>query len=167
MRKNRKALRWGIFLLLCLLAATVPAYIVYRSHTVLVEECSQLYRDYADNPHVTVAFIKDFPVNDTLRVDVTTLQATDSLGWETLKNEFHIISLSDNIQRKIEQGIDRVSTRIVSKTDPTLPMDTSELLNNNVIAISRLHRTVSVFYIKAEAEIDAILYNQLNIDLPN
>jgi hypothetical protein len=151
----------------CLVVAALVLLVKYHPRTVPVEECSQIYRDYADNPHIAVAFIKDFPVNDTLRVDVTTLQATDSLGWETLKNEFHIISLSDNIQRKIEQGIDRVSTRIVSKTDPTLPMDTSELLNNNVIAISRLHRTVSVFYIKAEAEIDAILYNQLNIDLPN
>jgi hypothetical protein len=151
----------------CLVVAALVLVVKYHPRTVPVEECSQIYRDYADNPHIAVAFIKDFPVNDTLRVDVTTLQATDSLGWETLKNEFHIISLSDNIQRKIEQGIDRVSTRIVSKTDPTLPMDTSELLNNNVIAISRLHRTVSVFYIKAEAEIDAILYNQLNIDLPN
>lgn len=151
----------------CLVVAALVLLVKYHPRTVPIEECSQIYRDYADNPHIAVAFIKDFPVNDTLRVDVTTLQATDSLGWETLKNEFHIISLSDNIQRKIEQGIDRVSTRIVSKTDPTLPMDTSELLNNNVIAISRLHRTVSVFYIKAEAEIDAILYNQLNIDLPN
>jgi hypothetical protein len=151
----------------CLVVAALVLVVKYHPRTVPVEECSQIYRDYADNPHIAVAFIKDIPVNDTLRVDVTTLQATDSLGWETLKNEFHIISLSDNIQRKIEQGIDRVSTRIVSKTDPTLPMDTSELLNNNVIAISRLHRTVSVFYIKAEAEIDAILYNQLNIDLPN
>ena len=151
----------------CLVVAALVLLVKYHPRTVPVEECSQIYRDYADNPHIAVAFIKDFPVNDTLRVDVTTLQATDSLGWETPKNEFHIISLSDNIQRKIEQGIDRVSTRIVSKTDPTLPMDTSELLNNNVIAISRLHRTVSVFYIKAEAEIDAILYNQLNIDLPN
>lgn len=151
----------------CLVVAALVLLVKYHPRTVPIEECSQIYRDYADNPHIAVAFIKDFPVNDTLSVDVTTLQATDSLGWETLKNEFHIISLSDNIQRKIEQGIDRVSTRIVSKTDPTLPMDTSELLNNNVIAISRLHRTVSVFYIKAEAEIDAILYNQLNIDLPN
>lgn len=88
MRKNRKALRWGIFLLLCLLAATVPAYIVYRSHTVPVEECSQLYRGYADNPHVTVAFIKDFPVNDTLAVDVTTLQATTDSAWCALLLDF-------------------------------------------------------------------------------
>ena len=132
-----------------------------------LDECSQLYRDFADDPHVSVTFIKDFPVNDTLAVAVTTFQALNSVGWETLKKEFHIISPSDIIQRKIEQGIDRVSTRIVSKTDPTLPMDTSDLLNNNVVAISRLHRTVSVFYIKTEAEIDAIFYNQLNIDLPN
>ena len=114
----------------CLVVAALVLLVKYHPRTVPVEECSQIYRDYADNPHIAVAFIKDFPVNDTLRVDVTTLQATDSLGWETLKNEFHIISLSDNIQRKIEQGIDRVSTRIVSKTDPTLPMDTSELLNS-------------------------------------
>lgn len=156
-----------ITLTLSLLA--VATVVLWRGwpHLFPSSEVSDLYRRYEHNDHIRATEIHDFQINDTLAVETVLLQATDSLGWETLKNEFHIISLSDNIQRKIEQGIDRVSTRIVSKTDPTLPMDTSELLNNNVIAISRLHRTVSVFYIKAEAEIDAILYNQLNIDLPN
>lgn len=88
MRKKQKAIRWGIFLILCLLAVAVSAYVAYLKHTVPVEECSQLYRDYADNPHVTVAFIKDFPVNDTLRVDVTTLQADSDSAWCALLRDF-------------------------------------------------------------------------------
>ena len=57
------------------------AALFLRPRQLPLEECSQICRDFADNPHVSVAFIKDLPVNDTLAVDVTTLQALDSIGW--------------------------------------------------------------------------------------
>ena len=90
MRKNRKILRWGIFLLLCLLAATVPAALVYRSHTLPLSQCSELYRNYLGNPHIRAAFIKDFPINDTLSVDALTLQADSDSAWCELMADFGI-----------------------------------------------------------------------------
>ena len=69
---------------MCLLAVALVLVVKYRPRTVPLEECSQIYRDYADDPHVAVAFIKDFRVNDTLTVDVTTLHALDSTGWHSL-----------------------------------------------------------------------------------
>ena len=165
MRKNRKILRWGIFLLLCLLAATVPAALVYRSHTLPLSQCSELYRSYLGNPHIRAAFIKNFPINDTLSVDALLLQATDSVGWETLKKDFHAFPLPENNQKKIDQGIDVISIHLAPKTDPTLPMDTTDLLNNNVVAISRLHQTVSIFNVTTRAEMDAVRVNQFEIGL--
>ncbi|MBR4506765.1 MAG: hypothetical protein IKP21_08325, partial [Bacteroidales bacterium] len=48
------------------------------------EECSELYRAYMDTPGVDATFIRGFQVNDTVSVDVTLLQTTDSAGWATL-----------------------------------------------------------------------------------
>jgi hypothetical protein len=72
----------------CLMVAALVLVVKYHPRTVPIEECSQIYRDYADNPHIAVAFIKDFPVNDTLRVDVTTLQATTDSAWCALLLDF-------------------------------------------------------------------------------
>ena len=70
--------------MICVLAVALVLVCKYRPRTVPLEECSQIYRDYADDPHVAVAFIKGFRVNDTLTVDVTTLHALDSVGWHSL-----------------------------------------------------------------------------------
>ncbi len=88
MKKNRKIFRWGVFLLLCLLAATLPAAIVYRCHTVSLSQCDELYRKYVDNPGIRASFIKDFPVNDTLAVDVLLLEATSDSAWCALLSDF-------------------------------------------------------------------------------
>ncbi len=80
--------RHYIILAIVAVGLLVCAAVVLRPRQLPLEECSQLYRDYADNPHVTVAFIKDFPVNDTLRADVTTLQATTDSAWYTLLADF-------------------------------------------------------------------------------
>lgn len=80
--------RHYIILAIVAVGLLVCAAVVLRPRQLPLEECSQLYRDYADNPHVTVAFIKDFPVNDTLRVDVTTLQATTDSAWYALLQDF-------------------------------------------------------------------------------
>lgn len=144
----------------CLVVAALVLLVKYHPRTVPIEECSQIYRDYADNPHIAVAFIKDFPVNDSISVDVTTFQATDSVGWETLKKDFRALQLPESTQKKIAQGINIVTIHLAPQTDPTLPMDTTDILKNNVIAISRLNHTVSIFHTKTVAEQKAVKRNQ-------
>lgn len=130
-------------------------------------EVGELYRRYESSEHVRASYIRGFRVNDTLRLDVTTLQARDSVGWERLKEDFHIPPLTAMSQGKVESGIDIISLRNVPKTDPSLPADTVDVSNNNVMAISRLHHTVSIFYTRTEAEQTAIFHNQVEIGLSN
>lgn len=111
------------------------------------------------------AILHNFPVNDTLAVDVTLLQATDSAGWERLKRDYGVREMPDIVMKKIEKGEDVVSVRYVSKSNPTLPADTVDMSNNNILAVSRLHRAVSVFHTETEAEQAAVNYNQLEIGL--
>ena len=119
---------------------------------------SDPYRRYEDNPHLDVTFLRNFPVNDTLAVDVTLLQALDDEGWDTLRADFRIRQLPEHTQNKIDSGQDIVSVRIVLKSNPAFPMDTVDMENNVVVGISRLNRVVSIFNTDTEKQIDAILH---------
>ena len=163
MKKNRYITL--SIVLLCLLAALAGGVRLFRYYLPHEGPTDALYEKYKDNPQVKASLLHDFRVNDTLAVDVTTLQATDSVGWETLKKDFHAFPLPENNQKKIDQGIDVISIHLAPKTDPTLPMDTTDLLNNNVVAISRLHQTVSIFNVTTRAEMDAVRVNQFEIGL--
>ena len=116
-----------------------------------------LYRRYKDNPHLAVTFLRNFPLNDTLRVDVTTVSALDDEGWDTLRTAFNIQPLSDFLQSKITEGEDIITVFFAPKDNPTLPMDTADLLNNNIVGISQLKQTVCIFDTESEAQQDACL----------
>lgn len=106
---------------------------------------SDLYRRYEGNPHLDVTYLRNFPVNDTLSVDVTLLQARDDEGWDTLRADFRIPELPDHIQKRIAEGKDLTGVCLVPKSDPTLPMDTVDITRNNVLGVSPLKRTISIF----------------------
>lgn len=155
--------RYLIPLLIVLVPVSTVALWVWVPRTVPLEQCSDLYRRYAADEHLNVAFLQGFRINDTLRLDVTTLQARDSAGWILLKEDFNIPELPELFRRKIERGEDKVSVRRAPRNAPNLPIDTTNYNNNVVVAISRLHQTVSIFHTKTESEQDAVSNNQLKL----
>ena len=56
---------------------------------------SGLYERCKDVPGVRVGFVKDFPLNDSMVVDVTTVEALTDEGWEWMVEEFDIQGLID------------------------------------------------------------------------
>lgn len=62
----------------------------YWPRTVPWDECSALYRQYAHADGIEATFLRGYQVNDTLSIDVTLLQATDSAGWDTICNKFNL-----------------------------------------------------------------------------
>ena len=78
---------WGIPLVMCVVALVVPALVVYHQRTVPLEECSEVYRRYRDVPGIRAAFVKDKQINDSLRLDVTLLQAEDSMAFVQMLGE--------------------------------------------------------------------------------
>ena len=155
---------WILVVALCLVAAGLSLWLLREA---AARRVSDLYRRYEPNPHLSVAFIEGFKVNDTLSVDVTTVTALDDEGWDTLRADFRIPELPPLFQQKIEDGKDMLSLRFVSKTDPSHTMDSVDMLNNNVIAISRLKRTICIFYTSTIAEQQCIYYNQLEKNITN
>ena len=154
-----------ILLPLLIVVVPVAATVLWAwwPRTVPTERVSDLYRRYEHNPHLTVAYIEDFPVNDTLTVDVTTIRALDAAGWDTLAKDFRIEPLPDILQKKLNEGKDLVTTFLAPKVNPALSMDTTDLLKNNVVGISQLMHTVSVFSIETESQINAVVNYNLKL----
>ena len=63
----------------------------------------------------------------------------------------------------MNEGKDLVTTFLAPKVNPALSMDTTDLLKNNVVGISQLMHTVSVFSIETESQINAVVNYNLKL----
>lgn len=165
-RKIKLFWTWGTVLLLLLAVAVTltiqwPRLFPYH-HT------SDLYRHYAAQPGIDATFLKNFPVNDTLCLDVLLLEATDSAGWERLKRDFHIVDPSPEALEMIARSNCSVGVRLTPKNDVGGPYDTINPDNNYVIAVDNINHAVGIFYTRNEKEIDEVMhfnYNKTNLQI--
>lgn len=115
------------------------------------EECSELYRRYADAEGINATFIKGFHVNDTVDVDVTLLEATDSAGWEKLVSDFNIPSIF------LKGREDHFLAWRLKKGHTDGPLDPIPSNNDQIIIAEGLHK-ISIFHIDNEAQAFAIIH---------
>jgi hypothetical protein len=149
--------RWIITIVVCLALLVVGLVVLLRPRIVSTNETSELYRRYENSEHITASFVKDFRVNDTVKVDVTMLEAKDSAGWDELLVNF-------NMKSYLKEAIDYINTTaptvwLAPKTDYTMPKD-SVLRKNDVISMWISKKTFFVFIIEDELQIKAINYHQ-------
>lgn len=151
-KKIRRFWLWvGIILLVELAAITLWKRWYWFFPTGQV---SEVYTKYAGTDGINVAFFKDYRVNDTVFVDVTLLEAKDSVIWTTLKKDFEVPNPSPDFQQFIDSGEDLIYVKLIPKSTTT---DT--ILNpypNDVLAISHLKRTLTVFHVKNKEELNAV-----------
>ena len=142
-----------IFLAIVLVALAVRLW----PRTVPFDQCSDVYKRYAAVDGVVATFIKDYKVNDTVFVDVTLLEATDSVGWVTLKKDFDIPNPSPDFQQRIDTGKNLIYTKKAPKSTVT---DTSQnSYPNDWLAISHLNRSLIVFHTKNNDEVHAVIFH--------
>ena len=73
----------------CLALLTV--YVLHNSGRIFPSgEVGEVYRRYCNRDDIRVEFFKDFRIDDSTTVDVITLTAKDSAGWEALLREMNI-----------------------------------------------------------------------------
>lgn len=93
----RKSTLISLLLALVLLAG----FVIWRylPHKLAYDQCSELYRHYADMQleGVRVTYIKDKVINDTLRMPVTLLEAETDRGWEQIDSLFGYSKTIDSI----------------------------------------------------------------------
>ena len=145
-----------IFLAIVLVALAVRLW----PRTIPFDQCSDVYKRYAAVDGVDATFIKDYKVNDTVFVDVTLLETTDSVRWTTLKKDFEVPDPSPDLQQFIDSGEDLIFVKLIPKTTAS---DT--ILNpypNDVLAISPLNRTLTIFHIANDSEKHAVLFHNLD-----
>ena len=79
-----------IIIILSLLLVGGAAAWKFLPHTLSYDECSDVYRHFADMrlPGVRVTYVQDKIINDTLRLPVTLLQAETDEGWAAIDSLF-------------------------------------------------------------------------------
>ena len=81
---------WPYYIIaFCLALLTV--YVLHNSGRIFPSgEVGEVYRRYCNRDDIRVEFFKDFRIDDSTIVDVTTLTAKDSASWEALLREMNI-----------------------------------------------------------------------------
>ena len=149
--------RWVITIIACVLLLILGAVTVFMPRIVPPSECSEMYKRYAADEDIEATFVKGYKINDTVTLDVTLLEARDSVGWMRLIADFIIDSVDPEVQQKIDNGKDLISTKLVNKNDYRQPIDktTTDL---EVMAVSHLRKTVSIFHTRNKEERHAVLF---------
>jgi len=151
---------WIITILVCLLLLGGGGTVLLLPQVVPFDQCSDVYKRYAKMDGVDATFIKDYKINDTVFVDVTLLEATDSVGWATLKKDFDIPNPSPDFQQLIDSGKDMIGVKNIPKS---IAVDnTSNEYPNNLLAISYLNHTLTFFHINNDVEKHAVKYHNFD-----
>lgn len=121
-------------------------------------DSSTQYRRYAHNSHVRASFSPDYVIvnaeNDSVSMDVTLLQAVDSIGWKTLIGDFGLNEPTDDLARIIADGADIVGSK-------SLNSDRKDA--NDILAVSYKRHIVSVFHACSKKDELAVLnHNTIN-----
>jgi hypothetical protein len=145
-----------------ILLLVVGLVLLFRGHRP--PRVSPVYERYDHSPGITATFVKDFPLNDTLFVDVTLLQAFSDSAWHLLSRDFDIDDLPGEYQ---EPGshYNSFSISLVPKSNPMLPMDTT-IEHNDVLVADIMQQTISIFHIVDPNQLIAII-NRKVINITN
>ena len=101
-----------LMILALLLSLAAAACLLFRYNVCNIRgvEPSRLYSHWEHTDGVQATYIHNYKINDTVRVDVTLLQATDSAGWDILQQGFSIPIPEEPVEIKaLDRGGDVIS----------------------------------------------------------
>ena len=81
---------WILWILVVALLAAATWAVVHHRQTVPLDQCSNVYRHFADHRDIEASFIKDFRLNDTVQLSVTVLHAVSDSAWLALSKECYL-----------------------------------------------------------------------------
>ena len=123
---------------------------------------SEVYRRYKDRDNLSVAFVKDYRIGDSIIVDVTTIEAKDSASWEQLLRE---MNMNEIIIRKLsnmrQKGIRGFHMYYCEKNHPDIRVIPDEKTDCSFVVSSPADRALYVFDIEHEEQSQAIIYEKI------
>ena len=139
-----------LLLAACLLAFGVTTVVLRWPQLTASEEVNDLYRRYAGDDHLDVAFIRGFRVNDSVVVNVTTFQARDSIGWATLYGDFIKKPMTELEKRNLSEGIDVIVSWLGATEES--PFGNGSAVGKKFWVASCLERELCIFEIENERQ---------------
>ena len=146
------------------LVAAILLMVRLWPQTLRDDECSPLYQRYCHTPGIEASFVKGFRINDTLAIDATLLHATDSASWEQLREELRIPEPNTIAAEFIKKGEDIILTYLTKKGGASkYDLDKENLNNNDVVGVSYLNQSISIYHIHSQEQKTAIVYYNCEI----
>ena len=139
---------WILPMAVGLVAALLTVIVIRAPRTVPLAETSEVYRQYRHLPGVRAAFIRQMPINDTLRLDMTLLEAEDSAAFADL-----LIKMG-----KSEEFVQYIMSIEQEEEDRFTGKDEQ----NNIVVVFPNKKTVVVMGEKEESRQKEIMWNYLN-----
>ena len=138
----------------------VGGALVYRYMQSVVPywQCSEVYKRYHKVEGVRATYIKNYPLNDTLTVGVTLLEATTDSGWAVLQEDFGVPVIPKEFEELFYGDSNRVSVKGYHKCVPIC--SNGDTLADDLIAISLFKHTIAYFEVQDNGQLKAILYKQ-------
>lgn len=122
-------------------------------------EVSEIYSRYAGHEGIEVSFVKGLRINDSVRVDVTLLEATDDSAWAALIQDFGMQPPPPEVTRLA--GADIIEARSMPKGCYSCPHDPDPLKNDEVSFAWARHQ-ISIFHVTSIDQVMAIRFYQYN-----
>ena len=145
-------------------AAVLAVGVAVWRYTAPQRHVSDLYRRYEHADGIAASYIHNFPVNDTLRVDVTLLEATTDSAWQALCADFAILDILDIVEAIEQANPHIVFSRQVSRRDYTQVV-LGDSPDAEILSVSCDSKTFAVFHTRNAAEIHAVFcynYEEVN-----
>lgn len=139
---------WILPMAVGLVAALLTVIVIRSPRTVPLAETSEVYRQYRHLPGVRAAFIRQMPINDTMRLDMTLLEAEDSAAFADL-----LIKMG-----KSEEFVQYIMSIEQEEEDRFTGKDEQ----NNIVVVFPNKKTVVVMGEKEESRQKEIMWNYLN-----
>ena len=161
--------RTRILLTVLICSILVGGALVYRYMQYVVPycQCSEVYKRYHKVEGVRASYIKNFPLNDTLTIGVTLLEATTDSGWAMLQEDFGLPVIPKEYEERFMDDSNRVTTKYFPKNVPLFVG--GDTIKDDLIAISFYKHSICHFVISSKEQRKAILYKQFedNIKIKN
>lgn len=153
---------WLITILVCLLILGGGGTVLLLPQVVPFDQCSDVYKRYAKMDGVDATFIKDYKVNDSIRVNVTLLQATDSVSWNIIAKDLNVPpppEIPDEYKGLFLQSNSFGYFIVKNKPNEDKQMHNKR---KDICTFSREKMTICIFHTCDETQIDAILDNSID-----
>jgi len=153
---------WLITIIICLVILGGGAAVLLLPQVVPFDQCSDVYKRYAKMDGVDATFIKDYKVNDSIRVNVTLLQATDSVSWNIIAKDLNVPpppEIPDEYKGLFLQSNSFGYFIVKNKPNEDKQMHDKR---KDICTFSREKGTICIFHTCNETQIDAILDNSID-----